>query len=229
MTNTIARIKQAGKHFEVVVDLENALKFKKGEISSIQAESENIFTNTKRGEVASNSDLEECFKTTNIQTIVEKIIKNGEVLVNQEHRDEESEKKLNQLVEFLVKNTTNPQTGNPNTAERIKSALDQIQINLKNTPIEDQIKDILSKLNSIIPIKLETKKIKIIVSPADTGKILGIINPYKEKENWLDDGSLEVFVNVPSGVLIDFYDKLNSLTHGSALTEEVKEEWQKEK
>ena len=51
----------------------------------------------------------------------------------------------------------------------------------------------------------------------------GLVAQYKEKENWLNDGSLEVIVNVPAGIVIDFYDKLNSITHGSALTEEIKE------
>ena len=47
---------------------------------------------------------------------------------------------------------------------------------------------------------------------------------YKEEENWLDNGDLQVIASVPSGIIIDFYDKLNSVTHGAALTEEIKEE-----
>ena len=30
MTNTTARIKKTGKHFEIIVDLDDALKFRKG-------------------------------------------------------------------------------------------------------------------------------------------------------------------------------------------------------
>jgi len=223
MTQTIARIKQAGKHFEIIVDLDEALKFKKGEISSIEAEGDKIFTDSKKGEVASGSDLKESFGTEDTQTIVEKIIKNGEILVTQEHRDEEKEKKFKQIVDFLVSNSVDPQTGNPHTAERIKSALKQIHINIKNISIENQIKDIVEEISKIIPIKIETKKVKITIPAIHTGKVYGIINQYKEEENWLDDGSLQVIVNVPAGMIMDFYDKLNSATHGSALTEEIKE------
>ena len=56
-----------------------------------------------------------------------------------------------------------------------------------------------------------------------TGKAYGIINPYKESEDWLSDGSLQVTVAIPAGLVMEFYDKLNSVTHGSALTEEIKE------
>ena len=72
-------------------------------------------------------------------------------------------------------------------------------------------------------IKIETKRIKLTIPAIYTGKVYGIINQYKDEENWLSNGDAEVKVSVPSGILMDFYDKLNSVTHGSVLTEELKE------
>jgi ribosome maturation protein SDO1 len=223
MTNTLARIKKAGKHFEIIVDLDNALKFRKGETNFIEAEGDRIFTDSKKGHVASEKDLKDAFGTTDINGIIKKIIKEGEVQLTQEHRDEEKERKFKQIVEFLSRNAIDPQTRNPITAERIKNALEQSHVNIKNIPIENQIKDILAEISKIIPIKLESKKIKITVPAMHTGKAYGVLAQYKENENWLNDGSLEVIVSVPSGMVMDFYDKLNSITHGSALTEEIKE------
>ena len=57
-----------------------------------------------------------------------------------------------------------------------------------------------------------------------TGRAYGIINEYKEKEEWLGNGDLKVIVNIPVGLQSEFYDKLNSITHGAALTEELKAE-----
>ena len=224
MAQTKARITKAGKHFEVLVDLDEALKFKKGETASINLEIDKIFSDAKKGEVASSSDLKSAFKTEDVYEIAQKIIKEGEVLVTQEHRSEEQKQKFKQVVDFLVTNAIDPQTGNPHTAERIKSALEQSHINIKNTSIDSQINDILTAISSVIPIKIETKKVKITIPAIHTGKAYGVITQYKESENWLDDGSLEVMVNVPAGTIIDFYDKLNSVTHGSALTEEIKQE-----
>lgn len=223
MTQTKARIKKQGKHFEILVDLDRALKYKKGETSSIDfLEIDNIFTDIKKGDKASSSDLEECFGNQNIQEIAGKIVKDGEVLVTQEHRDAEQEKKLKQIVDFLVHNAVDPQTGNPHTEQRIKSALEQVHINIKNIPIEKQIKEIIESINSIIPIKIETKRIKITIPAIHTGKAYGVVNEYKEKEEWLSNGDVEVVVNIPAGIVMDFYDKLNSVTHGSAITEEIK-------
>ncbi len=223
MVNTIARIKRAGKHFEIIVDLDEALKFKKGETNFIEAEGDKVFTDSKKGQVPSTNDLKEAFGTTDINEIVQKIVKEGEVQLTKEYRDSEQEKKFKQIVEFLSKNAVDPQTGNPLTPERIKNALEQAHINIKNVAIENQIKDILVEVSKVIPIKLETKKIKINIPAVHTGKAYGILSQYKESENWLDDGSLEIIVNVPSGIIIDFYDKLNNITHGSAITEEIKE------
>lgn len=224
MTQTTARITKAGKHFEILVDMDEALKLKKGESDFISASGDKIFKSVGKGETASSSDLEEAFGTTDINEIIKEIVKKGEVLVTQEQRSAEQEKKFKQVVDFLATNSINPQTGNPHSIERIKNALEQAHVNIKNTNVENQIKDILQEISKVIPIRLETKKVKITVPAIHTGKIYNLITQYKEEEKWLDNGDLEVVVNVPSGIVIDFYDKLNSITHGSAITEEIKQE-----
>ncbi len=223
-TQTTARITKAGKHFEILVDMEAALEFKKGQGSVADfLEIDRIFKDAKKGEAASGSDLKEAFGTEEISEIAERIVKEGEVLINQEHRSAEQEQKVKQVIDFLSKNAIDPQTGNPITTERIKNALNEAKVNIKNTAIENQISDILSEIGKIMPIKIETKKVKIKIPAIHTGKAYGVISQYKEQENWLDDGDLEVVVNIPAGMVMDFYDKLNNITHGSALTEEIQE------
>jgi len=46
----------------------------------------------------------------------------------------------------------------------------------------------------------------MIKIPAEhTGKVYGLVQEYKEKENWLSNGDLEVVVNIPVGLQEDFY------------------------
>ena len=223
MTRTTARIKQNGKHFEIFVELEDAMKFKKGLLPSIESEDGRIYTDIKKGNVAPEKDLESAFGTSDAFEIAKKIVKDGEVLLTQDYRDEEKEKKVKQVVDFLSRNSINPQTGNPHTPDRIKRALEEAHVNIKNTPVENQIPEILGEISKILPIKIETKKIKITIPAIHTGKVYNTISQYKEEENWMNDGSLEVIVSVPAGMIMDFYDKLNSATHGSAITQEIKE------
>ncbi|MEK6925894.1 MAG: ribosome assembly factor SBDS [Nanoarchaeota archaeon] len=221
--NTIARIKQAGKHFEIIVDLDNALNFKKGTSSFIEAEGHRIFTDSKKGNAAAHAELQTAFGTTDIDEITKKIVKSGEILVTQEHRDEEKDKKIKQVIDFLARNAFDPQTGRPHTPERIKSALEQAHVHIKDGSIDKQIPEIIAHLSKILPIKIETKRVKIEIPAIHTGKAYGVVAQYKQNEKWKDDGSLEVIVEVPAGMIIDFYDKLNAVTHGSALTEEIKD------
>ena len=221
--DTTARIKKAGINFEILVDLDEALKFKKGLNSSPGAQSDRIFNDLKKGIVASQVDLKASFGKTDSEEIIKEIVKSGEILTTQEYRDEEREKKIKQVVDFLTKNSIDPKTGNPHTSERIKNALEQAHVNIKNIPVENQINDILHELSKIIPITVKMKKIKITIPAVHTGQAYGIIGPYKEREEWLPNGSLEATLNIPAGIVMSFYDKLNSITHGSAITEEIKQ------
>jgi ribosome maturation protein SDO1 len=218
---TIARITKNGLHFEVLVNMDDALKFKKGLTDFLNLEIDRVFSNVKKGDVVSNNDLEIAFKTTDVLEVGKIIVKQGDVLIDQEHRSEEKERQFRQVIDFLSRNAIDPQSGNPISPERIKSALEQAHVNIKNGSIENQIQDIVAQISAIIPIKIETKKVKIHVPAIQTGIVYGLVQQYKEKENWLNDGSLEVVVNVPAGLIMDFYDKLNSMTHGSATTEDV--------
>jgi ribosome maturation protein SDO1 len=225
MTQTIARIRHGGKHFEILVDMDKALAFKKTSQGSAGdfLEIDQVFTDSKKGMKASGSDLNEAFGTEDVNAVSEKIVKNGDVLVTQEHRDEEKEKKFRQVIDFLVTNAIDPQTGNPHTAERIKNALEQAHVQVKNVPLENQINDIVAEISKALPIKIAVKRVKITVPAIHTGKVYGLINQYKENENWLSNGDLEALINVPAGLIMDFYDKLNSATHGAVLSEEIRE------
>jgi len=221
---TTVRIKKNGKPFEVLVDLDSALDLKKGKINSIEIEGDRIFKNVKKGEVSDKASLVEAFGTSNSEEVAILIIKKGEILTNQEYRDEKKDQKLKQLIELISTNAIDPKTGNPLTNERIKSVLKEAKVNIKDSPVEDQLKEIVSKISTILPIKIKSQKIKVNIPVTYTGQAYGLIKKYIEKENWLSDGTLEAILEIPSGVLLDFYDKLNSVTHGSAITEEILED-----
>ncbi len=224
MAQTIARIKQGGKHFEILVDLDLAMAFRKKSTPNGFLEADKIFTDSKKGLVAPTMELKKAFGTENVDEISQKIVKSGEVLLTQDYREEEKEKKVKQVVDFLSRNTIDPKTKMPHTPERIKKALEEARINVKNVPVESQIQEIIDGLSKVLPIKVEMKKVKIKIPSIHTGKAYGIVNQYKENEDWLPNGDLEIVASIPAGLILDFYDKLNSITHGSAVTEDIREQ-----
>ncbi len=225
MTQVIARTKIKGMHFEILVDAESALNMKKsgrGNINDILQVDE-IFSDSKKGMRASDSDLGNCFGTKDTNEIAKQIILKGEVQITQEIREKAHSEKFKQVVDFFVKNAVNPQNDRPYTPERIERSLDEAGINIQNKPIESQLKEILSSITKILPIKLEFKKLKITIPAQYTGQAYSLINNYKEEEEWLSNGNLKVIINIPKGLQMEFYDKLNSITHGNAMAEELKE------
>lgn len=225
MTDTIARLRKGSKHFEIVIDLDTALKIRKGESTDVASAllMNDIFHNSKNGEKASGSDLEEAFGTDELEAVAEKIIKKGEIEFPKEHRDEEREAKKKKIIDWFIRNAVDAKSGRPFTSDAISSAMDQAGISFDKRPVEQQLKEIGDKLKQVLPLKIETKKLLITIPAIYTGKIYGLINEYKEKEDWLSNGDLKVTVAIPVGLQSEFYDKLNSVTHGAVITEEVKE------
>jgi len=224
MTQTTARIKKNGKEFEILVDLENSMNLKKG-LSTIQRalEMPTVFTDSKKGLRASTADLKAAFGTDEPYAIAEIIIRQGEVLLTQDFRDAAQEEQIKKVVDALVRNAVDARTGMPYTPDRIRTAMQEAHVQIKNRPVEEQLPEIIEKLSPILPIKVQKKRIRITIPAMHTGKVYGLIAGYKESEEWKNNGDLVVVVGIPAGLQLEFYDKLNSMTHGAALTEEMKE------
>lgn len=102
MTDTIARLRKGKMTFETMVDLDAAMKMKKGqkiEISEVIRDNA-VYTDLKKGMRVGNDVLSSAFETTNFPEIVEKIVRKGDLEVTQEFRDEAIEQKENKLLIF---------------------------------------------------------------------------------------------------------------------------------
>jgi len=224
MTNTTARAKKGGKSFEILVDLDEATKVKNNDANAninSAVLTDAIFYNLKSGEHAGTNDLDEAFGTSEVMSVAEKIIKEGEVVQTTESIKAKHDVKYKQVVDFLATNAVSPE-GRPYTPDRITKALSEARVNIKNKSIESQITEILDQLSKILPIKIEMKKVKLEIPALHTGKAYGIIKEFIIEENWKNNGNLEAVVEMPSGMVFDFYDKINGATHGSVLAEELK-------
>lgn len=223
MPNVVARTKVKGKHYEIHVDLDEALKVKagKGDVASA-LDSNHIYYDIKKGTAASQSDLMDAFGTSDLYEIAKRIITSGEIQKTQDFREAEKDAKIKQVVALIIRNSVD-QYGRPYTEERLRRAIDEVHFNFTNQPAEQQMPELVEKLKTVIPIKMETKRIKITIPAQYTGQVYGLLKDYKESEDWLANGSLQAIINIPAGMQIDFYDKLNSITHGAVQSEELPE------
>ena len=218
----LARIKKFGKTFEISVDPDKALEYKSGDADLREVVlADNIFTDAKKGQVASANELEEVFKTTEFEKIADIIIKEGEIQLTSEHRSQEREQKLKQMIELIRKQAVDPKTDLPHPATRIEAALEEAKVHLDyNKNIEDQFEGVLSKIRVVLPIKIEKKKMTVTIPAAFSGKMYPVIHQHKVlKEDWLNNGDWKVVCEVPAGLASEFIDKLNSITSGQVVIE----------
>lgn len=224
MVNITARIKKFGKTYEILVDLDKAVYFRKtgqGSINNILA-FEDIFTDVKRAIKAPRAELKSAFETDDIFQISGDIIKNGELLLPADFKKKEREEKRKQIINWIATNTIDPRTGAPHTPSRIESAIEEVGAKVdEHKSVEEQVGPIIQLIQKLVPIKIEKKKVLIKIPSQFTGKAYGIMKEYVLKEEWLGDGSLQCTLEIPTKMQMQVFDKLNSLTHGAVYSKEL--------
>ena len=105
MATVEAIIKVKGKQFEISVNLDEALKVRAGTGNVSSAlNTPSIYTDARKGLVASKGELNYAFDTEDVYSIAEIIMKKGEIQKNQEFRDAERDKKVKQVIDLVLRN-----------------------------------------------------------------------------------------------------------------------------
>ncbi len=224
-SSVIARLKKQDNVFEILVDCEKAMEFRAGNASlDDTVVTTDVFKDIKKGEHASEHDLGKIFGTTDNRKISETILKDGEVQLTTEYKNKLREQKKKQVINLISRNSVDPKTNLPHPPQRIENALEEAKVNIhefKNA--DEQVKDIVKQITEILPIKYEIKVLSIKIPAEVTGQSYPILKRFGNilKEDWLNDGSLNVTAEVPAGLQNELFDKLNSLAHGKIEVIEV--------
>ncbi|MEE9323827.1 MAG: ribosome assembly factor SBDS [Candidatus Aenigmarchaeota archaeon] len=223
----IARISKAGMNFEIMVDPDKALEFKRekeGYVEDILAVTE-IFKDSKKGERHSSEDLHKAFGTTDIFEVARKIIMDGEIQLTTEQRNRFIEEKRKEIANIIARQGIDPKTKLPHPATRILNAMSEAHVLIDPfKPAKEQVKNVLEKIQEIIPISFESIEIAIKVPIEYAGKANSIIREITNvrKEEWTSSAWIAL-VEIPAGIQGDIYDRLNKLTAGKVEVKIVKE------
>ncbi len=223
----VARLKKGGENFEIVINPDETVAYVEGKINDIRqvVRSEKIFFDSQKGELASEKHMESIFGTNDALKVAEIILKEGEIQLTQDIREKHREKKKEYLIAVIAREAVDPQTRMPHPLARIKLAFDEAKIKVDEMKSADkQIDEIVHKLKIVLPIILQ-KKILLITIPSlwatkaqhavrTGGKLIN--------EEWLDDGSWQVELEISGGTYNDFKATLESATKGSVEISEVK-------
>lgn len=224
-----ARLKKNGLVFEIAIDADLAIAFKKGdEDNEIDIrdvlKSEDIFSDVKKGELASDKDIKEVFKTENVLEATKQIIQKGDIQLTADYRQKLRDEKRRKIIQIIHQNGIDPRTKLPIPVTRIENAFTEARIMVDEImSAEDQVSDIVKKMMPIFPVSFQKRTIDITIPSTFAGKCYSIVSTSGklEKDEWLNDGSWHCVVTMPAGMVQGLYDKLNKQTHGDMQTKEL--------
>lgn len=225
--STVVRHVVEGEKFELLVKPDPALEYKLGKRKDISTVliSDEIYSDSNKGTRASTEKLTKAFKTTDQTVIATIILQKGDLNLTTDQRRKMVLEKRKQIVEFVSKTFVDPRSHLPHPPLRIEQAMNDARIAIdpfKNT--EDQIKDIVEQLRTIIPLKSENMLLEIVVPAqfaAQSYSVLKSVGTLK-KEEWQSNGSLKVILDIPAAARANVIDRLGSVTKGSASIEVAK-------
>jgi ribosome maturation protein SDO1 len=218
----LARFSRDNDYFEIWVDPEMAWDYKHGKTNinfNDMIALDTIYCDAKKGEEAKQDKIQEVFKTNNLEDVVKKIIINGEVQITTSQRNEMLERRKKDIIEFITKNAHDPKANTAVPSQRIINALEEIKYKFSlSRKKDDEIKEVLFKLQKVMPISLEKISVFLEVPAAYTGRVQPILHKYEiEEEKWAPTGVLFVKIKTPVGLKSNLINELNNITHGQII------------
>ena len=224
---TVVKYSHDGEKFEIMVKPDPALDYKLGkkkDLSSVLV-SDDIYTDSSKGTKPSTEKLLKAFKTEDLTEIAQIIIQKGNLNLTTEQRRKMVEEKRRQLVEFISKTYVDPRTHLPHPPLRIEQAMKDARISVEpQKNIDEQVKDIVEKLRSIIPLKSESVSLEITIPAQFASQSYAVLKSVGslKNEEWQNNGSLKAILEIPAAARPNVIDRLGSITKGSASVEVMK-------
>lgn len=224
---TVVRYSYEGEKFEIMVKPDPALDYKLGkkkDLSSVLV-SDEIYTDSGKGTRPSSEKLLKAFKTEDQTEIAQIILEKGELNLTTDQRRKMVEDKRKQIVTFIAKTYVDPRTHLPHPPLRIEQAMKDARISIDpHKSVDDQVKDIVEKLRSIIALKSENLNLEIIIPAQYASQSYAVLKSVGslKKEEWQNNGSLKAILEIPAAARPNVIDRLGSITKGSATVEVMK-------
>ncbi len=223
---TVARYSFEGDKFEILVKPDPALEYKLGrkkDVSSVLV-SDEIYTDSGKGTKPPAEKLLRAFKTEDHSQIAAQILQKGDLNLTTDQRRRMIDEKRRQIVESIAKTYVDPKTHLPHPPLRIEQAMKDARVSVDPQKGADvQVKEVVEKLRSIIPLKSENLQLEIVVPAQYAGQSYAVLKSVGSlsRETWQNDGSLKAILEIPAASRPNVIDRLGSITKGSATVEVV--------
>lgn len=223
---TLVRYSFKGEKFEIMVKPDPALDYKLGKKKDISAVlvSDDIYTDSGKGTRPSAEKLLNAFQTEDQNTIAEIILQKGDLNLTTDQRRKMIDEKRKQIVTSIAKTYVDPKTHLPHPPLRIEQAMKDARVSIDpHKHVDEQVKDIVDKLRSIIALKSENLQLEITIPAQYASQSYAALKSVGSlrKEEWQNNGSLKAILEIPAAARPSMIDRLGSITKGSATVEMI--------
>jgi ribosome maturation protein SDO1 len=224
---TIVRHQIGGDKFEILVDPDKGLKYKRGEMGEIRnvLMIDTIFTDANKGEKASADKLEKNYGTSDPIEVAKEMFENGTFQLNAQQRNEMTEQKRKQIIHIISRTYVDPKTKLPHPPVRIENAMEEIRYHIDPfKEADEQVQEVVQALRSVLPMSSENIQIALKIPAEYTGKAYGTVKDFGtiKRDEWQNDGSWVAVVELPAAMQVDFMEALGKDTQGNVQSKIVK-------
>jgi len=224
---TLVRYQHGGEKFEILVDPDKGLAYKRGEVTELSKVLmvDTVFTDSHKGEKASTAKLEEAFGTSEPLEVAKIMFEKGVFQLTAAQRKEMLDQKLKQIIHIISRTYVDPKTKLPHPPVRIENALQDVKIQIDPfKDAEEQVKDIVDALRRVLPMSSENVQIAIKIPAEYTGKSYGVAKDYGEirRDEWQSDGSWIAVIELPAAMQVEMLEALGKVTQGNVQSRIVK-------
>jgi len=219
----VARYSKEGCHFEILIDPDAVQRIRDGDGLNVSDDLaiDEVFKDARKGDRASEADMDKVFPDMEFADIATRIIHKGDIQLTTDQRKEMLDKKRKQIITKIAQNAINPQTKAPHPPQRIDTAMNDAKVHIDPfKPADDQIKDVLKALAPILPIRFEKVAIAVRLSGEDCARCYTDLHQFGKltKEEYQKNGDWVGIIELPAGLQNDFLERINSRTKGDVET-----------
>lgn len=152
-------------------------------------QTEAVFNNVSKGQVAKKEDLMKAFGKDDTVEICKEILLKGELQVSEKERHATLESTFKEIATMVADKCVNPETNRPYPVTIIEKSMKDAHYSIKpNKNVKSQALDVIKLLKEHIPIEKAQMRVKITVTNCKDKKLrfdeLPKLLKVKENETW---------------------------------------------
>jgi ribosome maturation protein SDO1 len=174
-----------------------------------------VFTDSRKGNVAKSNDLRKVFGTDDLNTCLQKIVQEGDLQVSAKERREDQQQHRRAVIGYMHRTYVDARNL-PHPVSRLEGVIDEAKVRLdQRESVEKQADEIVKKLQGTLVFRKNTAEYTVVVKHEYAKKVQSTIYQFSDvrKEDWSAQGCTWT-LNVSPHDLDNLISALNKTTKG---------------